>query len=95
MDPSEFFVRVEREEQQRDEVVSRDVVGRSGADVGGTDEAGVGGGDVGPIGEAGIDAGVGEGPLHQDSVDFVILSQLLIRHLDKILVRSLKYIGLC
>jgi len=82
MDPSELFAGVEREEQQRDEVVSRDVEGRSGADVGGTDEAG-------PIGEAGIDAGVGEGPLHQDSVDFVILSQLLIRHLDKILVRSL------
>ena len=44
MDPSEFFVRVGREEQQRDEVVSRVVVGRSGADVGATIKAGVGGG---------------------------------------------------
>jgi len=89
MDPAELFSGVDREEQQRDEVVSRDVGGRSGADVDATDEAGVGGGDVGPVGEAGIDAVVGEDPLHQDPVDFVVLSQLLIRHLDKILVRSL------
>ena len=73
MDPSELFAGLDREEQQRDEVVSRDVGGRSGADVG----------------EAGIDAVVGEDPLHQDPVDIVLLSQLLIRHLDEILVRSL------
>ena len=79
MDPSELFAGLDREEQQRDEVVSRDVGGRPGADVDTTDEAGVGG----HVGEAGID------PLHQDPVDFVLLSQLLIRHLDKILVRSL------
>ena len=85
MDPSELFAGLDREEQQRDEVVSRDVGGRPGADVDTTDEAGVGG----HVGEAGIDAVVGEDPLHQDPVDFVLLSQLLIRHLDKILVRSL------
>ena len=86
MDPSDLFAGGDREEQQRDEVVSRDVGGRSGADVDATDEAGVGGEDVGPTC---TDAVVGEDPLHQDPVDFVVLSQLLIRHLDKILVHSL------
>jgi len=81
MDPSELFSGVEKEEQRRDEVLARDGVGRPGA--------GVGGGDVDPVDEAGFDGGVGEDPLHQDPVDFVVLSQLLIRHLDKILVRSL------
>ena len=81
MDPSELFSGVEKEEQRRDEVLARDGVGRPGA--------GVGGGDVGPVDEAGFDGGVGEDLLHQDPVDFVVLSQLLIRHLDKILVRSL------
>ena len=36
-----------------------------------------------------VDVDVGENPVHQDPVDFVILLQLLIHHLDKILVRSL------
>ena len=81
MDPSELLSGVENEEQRRDEVLARDVVGRPGA--------GVGGGEVGPVDGGGFDGGVGEDPLHQDPVDFVVLSQLLIRHLDKILVRSL------
>ena len=77
MDPSELFSGVENDEQQRnDVVVTVDRAARPGA-------------DVGPTGEAGVDVDVGENPVHQDPVDFVILSQLLIRHLDNILVCSL------
>ena len=81
MDPSEIFSGVENEEQRRDEDLARDGVGRPGA--------GVVGGDAGPVDEAGFDGGVGEDLWHQDPVDFVILSQLLIRHLDNILGCSL------